>query len=115
MTRRRIKRVIIGLVLLGGAVAAIGWWARHELGSARDEMAGGQTALALSRLERLNRLPALARPAESDYLLGMARWAAGRYQPALQAFARIPPGSEFESRVAMFQAEAALREGRLRE
>jgi tetratricopeptide (TPR) repeat protein len=107
---------VLGLILLGGGAYEIeSWWARRELEMARAEIAHGRMAPALSRLERLNRLPGAPQSSESAFLLGMARWADGRFEPALEAFARIPAGSEFEAKVAMFEAEAALRGGRLRE
>jgi tetratricopeptide (TPR) repeat protein len=116
MTRRRVGTVAVVIVFLGGVALVLeSWWARRELEVARSEIALGQMGPALSRLERLNRLPVAARSSESAFLLGMARWASGRFEPALEAFGRVPAGSEFEPKVAMFQAEAALRGGHLHE
>jgi tetratricopeptide (TPR) repeat protein len=115
MTRRRIGIVLIGLaILIAAASACAAWWRQVELNAARDEVARGSLAQALQRLERLEWLPPIARSAEQSFLLGMARWSAGRYEPALRAFARIPPDDQLAIRTAMFQAEAALRDGRLR-
>jgi tetratricopeptide (TPR) repeat protein len=114
MTRRAVM-LLCGLAIpIVAAWAGAAWWRRTELDAARDDMARGRLAPALQRLERLEWLPPLTRTAEQSFLLGMTRWSAGRYQPALQAFARIPAGSELATKAAMFQAEAALRDGRLR-
>jgi tetratricopeptide (TPR) repeat protein len=116
MTRRRIGLVLVVVVLLGGMGFGLeNWWFRRELEEVRGEIARGRMAPALARLERLHRVPGAARSAEASFLLGMARWAAGQHDRALKAFARVPDGSEYDSQIAMFEAEAALRKGRLAE
>jgi hypothetical protein len=115
MTWRRFGIVLVTLLVIATVASAAGtWWSRRQLDAARHEIASGQMSAALSRLERVSWLPRVERSDEELFLLGMARWAAGRRQPALDAFARVPAGSEFESKAAMFQAEAAVLAGRLR-
>jgi tetratricopeptide (TPR) repeat protein len=116
MTRRGIGIVAVVTLLLAGTASGIGsWWSQRELEAARREIARGQMDSALNRLERASWLPRVERSPEEAFLLGMARWAVGRRQRALDAFARVPAGSEFEPKAAMFQVEAAVLSGRLRQ
>ncbi|MFO0890382.1 MAG: FG-GAP-like repeat-containing protein [Isosphaeraceae bacterium] len=115
MTRRRTVTVLFALAtIIAAAAGGAAWWRGVELGAAREDVANGRLAAALGRLERLEWLSPVVGSEEQSFLLGMARWSAGRYEPALRAFARIPDGSQFAMKAAMFQAEGALREGHLR-
>jgi tetratricopeptide (TPR) repeat protein len=112
----RLAILVVALLVVGIAASAISdWWARRQVAEARHEIAGGQMSAALARLEQVSWMPRVGRSDEELFLLGMARWAVGRREPALEAFARVSPGSEFEPKAAMFQVEAAVLGGRLRQ
>ena len=105
-TRRRVA--ILLLAILAGGAACLLLWSRRELGRARQEVARREWAIAKHRLDTLARLRLLAGDGEVDYLLGLCEWNTGRHDAALDAFRRVPTGSEFETRAALWQADGLM-------
>jgi tetratricopeptide (TPR) repeat protein len=111
----------VGLVVLVGAMAVAyatvqASHQRRDLDLARAEIARGQFAAALLRLEPL----AASQPRwagggdEIDYWLGQCRWRTGRREAALEALGRVSEGGEYGRRAAMMVALALLEKGRWR-
>ncbi|WP_169978208.1 CRTAC1 family protein [Tautonia rosea] len=112
MRRRRTLRVAMVLVAVGVAAFSYdAWRSRRTLDEARQAIERGDLRAAGPILEQFARSRPWLRGAESDYLLGLTRWASGRQAEALDAFDRIPASSEYAGRAAFFRVEAALGRG----
>jgi tetratricopeptide (TPR) repeat protein len=108
----RWQRFLAGVLLLAafgaGGVYLGRRWSQRELHRARQAIARQEWGEARQQLRSLARWRPLVGDEEVDYWLGLCEWNAGRYDAALDAFRRIPAGSEFEASAALWQAEALV-------
>ncbi len=114
IARRRVW--LVGALVVAGVAIAGGWtgWQnrryRQTIAAVEGEMAAGRHAIAARRLMELQ-----ARTAGSDeaaYLLGVCEKARGRNQAALEAWARVTPGSSFSSRAIEARLTLEVERGR---
>jgi tetratricopeptide (TPR) repeat protein len=105
---------LIGAWLLawGGWYALGAWTFRAELSAAREEVARGHFGRAKQRLADLaKRWP---RQAAVEYGLGVCERAEGRLEAAMDAWARVPPGTPEAPQAALERGRIAIKLGRYR-
>ena len=111
--RRAIFFAIAASLFWGGQKWSQSWHYRHAIRQVEDEMERGLVSRARKDLIEL-----VARYPGSDealYLLGSAERTRGRLEPAAQAWALVPPDSEFAFRALEGRVEIELEQGRLSE
>jgi hypothetical protein len=116
--RKRISRT--GLLAVTLVLAWAAWSGLDrlrvggELHQAQKEIAQGRYEPARQRLTALSASRPGAMGGQVDYWLGICESSLGRYEGALAAFGRVPTSHMFEPQAAYLEAEANLRQGRLR-
>ena len=115
-TLQRVRTPVLAACCAGLLIGA-GWkfWSvrrfQTSIVEAYSEMAAGRFGLAARNLDQL-----LAWKPDSDeaaYLLGMCEEARRRNKQAMQAWARVSPGSEFTHRAVLAQVRLLHNSGQL--
>jgi tetratricopeptide (TPR) repeat protein len=115
-TARQHWRLVLLFLVIGAMVwCAWTWWAsrrdRIEMAAIEAEMVAGRHATAA---RSLNEIIALNPGSdEANYLLGECEEVRGRNAAALEAWARVTPGSSFSTRAINARLSLLLKGGRL--
>jgi enediyne biosynthesis protein E4 len=113
-----MRRLGIWLAIaLGVALLGVGGYRALELRRLRAELAEAERDMTTGHVgSAWHRLRALAArwpdQGEVQYRLGVCERARGRFDAALAAWARVPPGSPFAARAAALRGEELINSGR---